>query len=242
MAGHDIVDAEWDEVPDHGGNLHVARPTDRPAEQARHSTNPANQTPPRRDTAYGLADVRRFFRGLWRAFLVLLGILVLLFLFFAFVPAPEIDASSDDKGSPAATSSAGPDDGGNKQMLSDWSQAVMGKPSAIGFALIDGVGKPGEFCSSSSGTSLMNFGGRSLPREHADMYTYFSWLPDKSDVGIVGFFSFDADARELLGHDLIKGNVSTDVHDNIADIRLKVQTDGSGNVTINGTRYHLCVL
>jgi hypothetical protein len=89
---------------------------------------------------------------------------------------------------------------------------------------------------------LMNFGGRSLPREHADMYTYFSWLPDKSDVGMVGFFSFDATAGELLGHDLIKGDVSTDVHDNIADIRLKVQTDGSGNVTIDGIRYHLCVL
>jgi hypothetical protein len=124
MAGHDIVDAEWEEVPDHGGNLHVARPTDRPSGQARHSTNPASPKPPRTAAPYGLADVRRFFRGLWRAFLVLLGILVLLFLFLAFGPAPEINTSSDDKGS----SAAGPAKGSNKQMLNAPSQDLAGAP------------------------------------------------------------------------------------------------------------------
>lgn len=232
MAGDDIVDAEWEEVPDNRGALHTPRST-------QHQT--AQSAPSRRR---GEAIDRSpwfsldFWRSLpWRNAVWLIGGLLIL---------AGVWPSSDDNNSAAVSqegqAAATPEADEAKQMLSEWSEAVTGKPSTIGFALIDGKGKPGEYCSSSTGTSLMNFGGRSLPAEHADMYTYFSWLPDKSDTGIVGFFTFDPAATELLGHDLIQGNVSTDRHHDIADKRFKVNVDGSGKVTIDGTLYHVCVL
>ncbi|MBB3941556.1 hypothetical protein GGR39_003236 [Novosphingobium fluoreni] len=246
MAGDDIVDAEWEEVPNHGGNLHVAKPSHRSAQEVKSSASQASGTRGHQPTvAPRQGSIGLFFRGLWRVIVVVLGFMALLLIFVALVPAPGSESGSADEGGTSANQSdqqAGAGDGDAKQMLSDWSQAVTGKPSTIGFALIDGEGKPGEFCSSSTGNSLMNFGGRSLPPEHADMYTYFSWLPDKSDTGIVGFFTFDRAAGELLGHDLIQGNVATDRHHDIADKRFKVNPDGSGRVTIDGTRYHVCVL
>lgn len=232
MAGDDIVDAEWEEVPDNSGALHVSRTAPRESRQ---------QTSSRRtDEAIDRSPWLSldFWRSLpWRNAVWLIGGLLIL---------AGVWPSSDDNNSATASQNAQPaatpDADDAKQMLSSWSQAVTGKPSTIGFALIDGGGKPGEFCSSSSGASMMNFGGRSLPPEHADMYTYFSWLPDKSDTGIVGFFTFDPAGGELLGHDLIQGNVATDRHYDIADKRFKVNPDGSGIITIDGTRYHVCVL
>lgn len=236
MARDDIVDAEWEEVPDHGGNLHVAKPSQPSSQQARSSATQRGSTQAHRHGASGLASVGRFFRGLWRVAVVVLGFLAVLVIILFFVPAPGSKPTDGKQPDPNAAVD------GAKQTLSEWSQAVTGQSNTTGFALIDGKGKPGEFCSSSMGNSLMNFGGRSLPPEHADMYTYFSWLPDKSGTGIGGFFSFDPAAGELLGHDLIKGNVATDRHHDIADIRFKVTLDGAGSVTIDRTRYHVCVL
>lgn len=232
MAGDDIVDAEWEEVPDNRGAPHTPRSTQHQAAQPAPSR--------RRDETIDRSPwfSLDFWRSLpWRNCVWLIGGLLIL---------AGVWPSSDDTNSAPASQderpAAAPAAGSAEQMLSDWSQAVTGKPSTLGFALIDGKGKPGEFCSSSSGNSMMNFGGRSLPPENADLYTYFSWLPDKSNVAIAGSFSFDAGAGELLGHDLMKGNVVTDSHHGIPDMKMKVQADGSGKVTIDGTLYHVCVL
>lgn len=232
MAGDDIVDAEWEEVPDNRGALHVSRSaTGQPSKQA----SPC-QAGEAIDRSPWLS--LEFWRSLpWRnAVFFIAGLLVLAGVW------PSTNGDNSASAPRQEQSATAPAEEGAQQMLSDWSQAVMGKPSTIGFTLIDGKGKPGEFCSSSLGTSMMNFGGRTLPPEHADMYTYFSWLPDKSDTGIVGFFTFDPASGELLGHDLIKGDVATDRHVEISNRTMKVQADGSGKVTIDGTRYHVCVL
>jgi len=230
MAGDDIIDAEWEEVPDHGGKLHVARtkPTAKAApRQRRRGSKSADASP------WLSFD---FWSSLpWRnAFLLIIVLLVLI----AILP----EDRDKDAASPTNSSTASAAVGADAQNVSSWSQAVIGKPSTLGFTLVDGGGKPGEFCNSSSGTSLMNFGGRTLPPEHADMYNYFGWLHANSNVGIVGFFRFDADAGELVAHDLIEGNTVTDRHHDIKDKRMKVAIEAPGIVDIDGTRYHVCVL
>lgn len=231
MAGDDIVDAEWEEVPDNRGALHVSRPAPRDTRQQASSR--------RTDEAIDRSPWLSL--DFWRSlpWFKAIGLIVGLFVIAAILnPVDDGNqASSSQDGQPAVSSV----DGDAKQMLSDWSEAVTGKASTIGFTLVTGKGKPGEFCSSSPNGSMMNFGGQTLKPSRAHEYDFFGWLPETGDIGTLGKFMFDADKSVLLGHHLIAGNINTHRHHDIADMEMKVDIKAPGIVAIDGKRYHVCV-
>jgi hypothetical protein len=247
MAGDDIVDAEWEEVPDHDGNLHVAKPADRPTEQARYSTNPTSPPPPRREAAYGLADVGLFFRGLWRVVVVVLGVLALLVVLMILVPAPEISSSpGDDKDNTASAPAtqgeqpaAAPADGGAKQMLSDWSQKVTGKASSTGVVMVNGPGKRGEFCQNTKGDTLLRFGGMRASDTNEMLFDYFVEMHTGPGTELVGSFWYDPVDQRLQLNDLVE---ATKERSSVPDQQRAFEVVDQGVVTIGGTRYHVCVL
>jgi hypothetical protein len=187
MAGDEIVDAEWEEIPESNLAAQPPRLTTSHSQQAdnSHHTSAAQvEASPWRSYAFWHDVVGRILVVVGRIGLAALGIIVLLLVIVWLDPGDTHAPAAKQPASGAQTQAERQPNA--KQMLSEWSEAVMGKPSTIGFALIDGKGKSGEFCSSSSGTSLMNFGGRSLPPEHADMYTYNAFakpLPNLSASG-----------------------------------------------------------
>tara|TARA_R110002167_G_scaffold175058_3_gene374225 strand:+ start:2360 stop:3055 length:696 start_codon:yes stop_codon:yes gene_type:complete len=229
MAGDDIVDAEWEEVPGNGGKVEMLLPK----LDAKDPQSERRQAEDADRSAWLDFD---FWRSLpWGKGLLIAAALLTL---FAIMDSLTIEDGSTSAEPDDDQQDASPVD--TEQMLSDWSQFATGKASTAGFTLIDGEGKPGEFCNSATGASMMNFGNQTVA--NTQLYDFFSWLPDSGNVGIAGAFQFDATTGQLLAIRLIQGDMQTDRHQSIDDITMQVLPVAPGVVDIEGTRYHECVL
>lgn len=225
MAGDDIVDAEWEEVPGNDGKVEIYRP------------RPQAQEPPREPHKAAAAEHSPWLdTGFWQQLATAGGKLVVhtLLLAGAFMGVLIGIAAWLGFGTPAQIDSPV----AAQQILSDWAQFVTGVASTDGFTLIDGEGEAGEFCSSATGASMMNFGNQVV--DNAQIYDFFSWLPESDSTVIAGAFQFDAEKGQLLLTQLIKGDLQTDKHRSIENIRMRVSRAAPGVVEIDGTRYHVC--
>jgi hypothetical protein len=241
MSGDDIIDAEWDDVPEERPAVEPARLTD--AEQ-KQSYRPPQPSPERTGSPWRDGD---FWRETARTILIAVGrmgaiALVLVVLFFFIIAWANHDSSSASGSSEAALNgrARSGQQAYAEDMLRSWSKEVTGQADASGFALVNGDGKPGDFCNNANGDRLLKFGGEQIAG--ANVYDFYSEFHGTTKSGIVGAFWYDPSEASLLTRN--QASVSSDGErgKSVPDLVHQADTAGRGRATIDGTSYHVCTL
>jgi len=181
--------------------------------------------------------------GVWQDMPIIGKVAVVLFGLFMFVsvigmniPDPgETEGSDIGATSPAETAPSA------DQMLADWSEFVTGEPGNGPVALIDGSGKPGEFCSGSDGKIGMQF-GRATSDTGLRISDYFYWSDVGRSTSYIGAFSFDPATKRLSALRLMKVHTETDESEDVPDMVMTVEQISPGVVSVDGTQLHTCIL
>ncbi|KHS45848.1 hypothetical protein [Novosphingobium subterraneum] len=208
-----------------------------------HSGHWSNSESSRQGSAQRTSSEPASTGGVWRDMPVIGKVAVVLFGLFMFlivIGMNSPDAGETEGGDIGATSPAesGPP---ADQMLADWSEFVTGESSSGPVALIDGSGKPGEFCNGSDGKVGMQFG-----RAPSDTGLRISDYFYRSDVGrstsYIGAFSFDPATKSLSALRLMKIRTGTDEGEDAPDMVMTVEQISPGVVSVDGAQFHACIL
>ncbi len=241
MSGDDIIDAEWDEVPEE-------RPVHEPVRLPHQRPGPSRQPPPPepesasspwQNRAFWHETVGTILTVVGRIGVIALGLLVLFFLAIAWAD----HRSSGDSGldeTAAAGQSPAEQSMNAEQMLAAWSQAVTGRADTSGLTLASGSGKSGDFCNNANGDTLLKFGGDQVAG--AEVYDFFAEYHATTNSGTVGAFWYDRNDGSLVTRN--KAVVDSEVGrgKSVPDRVHEFDTDGRGHVTIDGTAYRVCTL
>lgn len=214
-----------------------------PIETSEHSGHWSNSETSTRGSAQRTSSAPSSAGGVWRDMPVIGKVAVVLFGLFMFVmvigmniPDPgETEGSDIGATSPAETAPSA------DQMLADWSEFVTGEPGNGPFALIDGSGKPGEFCNGSDGKVGMQF-GRAPSDKGLRIPDYFYWSDVGRSTSYIGAFSFDPATKRLSALRLMKMRTGTDEGEDAPDIVMTVEQISPGVVSVDGTQLHTCIL
>lgn len=241
MSGDDIIDAEWDEIPEE-------RPVHQPARLPDQRTGPSRRPPPPKpESASSPWQSRAFWHEtvgtilivVGRIGVITLGLVVLFFLVIAWADHKSSGASG--LGETAAAGQSPAEQSMNaEQMLAAWSQAVTGRADASGLTLASGSGKSGDFCNNASGDTLLKFGGDQIAG--AEVYDFFAEYHGTTNSGTVGAFWYDPTDGSLVTRNEAFVDSNGERGKAMPDRVHEFDTDGRGHVTIDGTAYHACTL
>lgn len=149
--------------------------------------------------------------------------------------------SSDTSAADNAASTASASEPTPEQMLGQWSEFVTGETGGRQFAITDGDGKPGEFCSASEGMMGMRF-GRAPEGQGLQLFDYFYWSDAPRSRTYAGAFWFDKANRKLVARHLMQLRSDRDEGAPAADKTLDVAQVAPGVVSIDNTVFHICIL
>lgn len=240
----DIIDAEWDEVPDERPSPQQPRISHqgarKPAEPEPTSTDGA--TTPWRSRAFWHETVGTILIVVGRIGVIALGLIVLFFLAIAWADHKSTGAS-DFADAAAGSQPPAEQSIDAEQMLQNWSQAVTGRADAAGFAMVDGSGKPGDFCNNANGDTLMKFGGETTSiNAGINIYDFFAEFHGATNAGTIGAFWYDSTEGSLLVRNQAAVSSNGKKGKSLPDVSRQVETNGDGRATIDGTDYHVCTL
>lgn len=240
----DIIDAEWDEVPDE--RPLPKRPgiadqgTRKPDHPQQTSTDSAST--PWRSKAFWHETVGTILIVVGRIGVIALGLIVLFFLAIAWADHKNSGAS-DFTDAAAGSQPPAKQSIDGKQMLQIWSQAVTGRADADGFTMVNGSGKPGDFCNNANGDTLMRFGGETTSGGAGiNIYDFFAEFHDATNAGTIGAFWYDPSDGSLLARNQAAVSSNGKKGKSLPDVSHQVETNGDGRATIDGTDYHVCTL
>lgn len=241
MSNDDLIDAEWEDVPD---DRSPHQPTSMPQQKNKltaRSAPPGSDTAssPWQDRAFLHETVGTFFSVVGRIAVIALGLIVLFFLAIAWTDRNSSGAS-DFNDAAAAGQPLTEQSIDAEEMLAAWSMAVTGRLDTSGFALINGSGKPREFCNNADGDSLLKFGGEQVAG--ANVYDFYAEFHGTTNSGSIGAFWYDPSGRTLLTRNQAVLSSKGERGKSVPDLMHEFETDGRGRATIDGTAYHVCTL
>lgn len=130
-----------------------------------------------------------------------------------------------------------------QSMIALWARYAIGEQRDKEFALVDGPGKPGEFCANAPMGVMLVFGDRSPKEGVAPVFDEFSRFDANTGMELRGRFWFDMEHSRLTFRNLVRdrpmGNQGQPVPDITATTELGSDT---GTVRIEGTAFHYCVI
>ncbi|KQM14680.1 hypothetical protein [Novosphingobium sp. Leaf2] len=251
MSGDDIIDAEWEEVPD---SNEPHRSSVRPPWSFAAPDRRAHPHLPRK--SFWQDTVVPYLKGL--VYIVIIGVAGAYLFFLALaLPAhrdhapPEVASQSAPQAADQPASQPVPDasptprqaqqDG--EQMLRSWTETVTGQADASGFVLVDGSGKPGEFCNNSDGDTMLKFGGDTTSYiPGITIFDFFAEFHGTTESGTIGAFWYDPSDRSLITRNQVVVSRDGKKGDSVPDIVHAFDADGAGRATIDGTRFHVCTI
>lgn len=164
----------------------------------------------------------------------------------AAAAAANVPVASDDAQVPPAAVSGGVNTMAMgttaDQMLEEWSGVVTGKRSTSGFLLVNGSGSPGESCNAHEGKHLLKFGSMLGGQSGVPIPDYFggTFLDIGAMVG--GSYWYNNQDNILITRRLEMKQINGDGHKSLENGAEKIEALSPGIVTINGVRFHQCVL
>lgn len=127
-------------------------------------------------------------------------------------------------------------------MITAWSLYTLGERRDKEFPLIDGPGKPGEFCSAAGGHAMLVFGDHSPKEGVAPFFDEFSKFDDRTGMELRGRFWFDQANNRLTLRNLMQDRPNGHDPHPVADMTLATEPAEPGVVRIDGTAFHYCVI
>jgi hypothetical protein len=221
--------------PSDNGHASYANSFGSDAHQGHGQRSPLGDPPLSHDLSFG-----RWWRDLpivGKFIFVALGLILLLSMCSHGDGAPD-DASA----SPAQVGQTAQVAPSAEDMMSAWAGYALGERRANEFPLVDGSGKPGEFCSSDNGQAMMVFGDRSPKVGVPQSFDQFSRFDVATGMELRGRFWFDQANRKLTFRDLVRGRPFGSDSEPAEDMTVEVQPVAPGIIQIDGTTFHYCVL
>jgi hypothetical protein len=221
--------------PSDNGHASYANSFDSDAHQGRGQRSTLGDPPPSNDRGFG---------GWWRDvpivgkfIFVALGLILLLSM------CSHGDGSPDDaSASPAQAGQTAQATPSTEDMMSAWAGYALGERRTNVFPLVDGSGKPGEFCTSTNGKVTMIFGDRSPKAGVPQSFDQFARFDVATGMELRGRFWFDQANHKLTFRDLVRGRPFGSVSEPAKDMTVEVQPVAPGIVQIDGATFHYCVL
>lgn len=243
MSGDDIIDAEWEEVPEPGSS-HAATGSGHRSELHRVATaSPLTQdddVSPWRSRAFWYDSARAVVIGSRRITLTVIGIVAVGFLVMVWTGAIDLTEPENSAGAPSPQAGVQQH---AQQMLRSWTELVTGQTDTSGFAMINGSGDPGDFCNNASGDTLLRFGGMTVGEDAAvPIFDFFAKFHGQTDSGVTGAFWYNAAEGTLLTRNTAEISNTGEKGESVADAVHTFEASGKGWATIDGTAYHVCTL
>lgn len=130
-----------------------------------------------------------------------------------------------------------------EQQLSDLAEFITGKVQAGDVAVTDGPGKVGEFCSASSGTKILTFGGSFMDGQQTGVYDYyFAYEPRQGGISTSGKFQFDRTTGRVSISGVSETKSGSKEGTPIPDMALTITQVSDGVVDVFGVIFHSCVI
>lgn len=127
-------------------------------------------------------------------------------------------------------------------MISAWALYSLGERRDKEFPLIDGPGKPGEFCSGAGSHAMLVFGDHSPKEGVAPFFDEFSKFDDRTGMELRGRFWFDQANNRLTIRNLMQDRPNGHDPHPVTDMTLVTEPAEPGVVRIDGTAFHYCVI
>lgn len=243
MSGDDIIDAEWEEVPEpessraatrsgQGSNLHRVAPASPSIDD--------DDVSAWRSKAFWYDLGKAILIGSRRTTLTVFGVVVVGFC--VLVWAGVIDGTGSETVAGGSSPQLGAQNDA-EQMLRGWTKVITGRDDATGFAMINGSGEPGDFCNNAGGDTLLRFGGMAVDGgAKVPVFDFFAEFHGGTQAGVIGAFWYGASEGTLLTRDTAKITDDGTKGEGVVDAVHRFDADGEGRATIDGTAYHVCTL
>lgn len=153
-------------------------------------------------------------------------------------PSEDLNVASTGTSSPEET---GPPSA--EAMLSDLNEFVSGKASATDIAVTDGSGEVGEFCSASTGSAILSFGGSKMDGKPTGVFDYFyAYKVADGGTSTSGDFRFDRAAQQITVRSVTGSKSGSKEQASLPDLTMSISQVAPGTVVIDGVTYHSCVI
>lgn len=185
--------------------------------------------------------------GLWRDMPLMGKAILVAFVVVLLLSMCSSGTSSPDNPASPASSDAGaaaePAQAEAQAVLSDLTEFITGKPGSVDIAVTDGPGSVGEFCSATTGTTIMSFGGTKLDGKSTGVFDYFyAYKGSDGGTSTSGTFSFDRTAQQIIVRSVTRSKSGSEAQTSLPDLTMAIRQIEPGTVLIDGVTYHTCVI
>jgi hypothetical protein len=167
---------------------------------------------------------------------------LLLSVWMADGPSTAETESIDGSGNaPAETTATAAPSG--EQMLSKLTEFITGSPGTADIAITDGDGKVGEFCSASSGSNVLSFGGTHNDGKPTGVFDYYyEYRSAEGGMSNYGSYQFDHMSGTLSVHNVQHSRSGSKHTEPFPDLTMRLEQVSEGTVKVDGVSYHSCAI
>ncbi|SMC82659.1 hypothetical protein [Novosphingobium sp. B1] len=182
--------------------------------------------------------------GGWWSDMPLLG-KVIACCFVGFVLFSVLDSGQPTSASGSTDDFPSSEDGStlsSEQVLRELTEFITGRPGSTDIAITDGTGKVGEFCSSSSGGTVLSFGGTNLDGQKTGVYDYFyAYRSEDGGSSTSGTFTFDRAAGRIAITGVKESSKGSKAEPQ-PDMSFNLSQISPGVVDVSGVTFHSCII